>query len=138
MILLDTNVLSELMRPEPEYKVVAWVQEQADQELYTTALTKAEMLFGLAMMPVAKRRSAMTSEAARLFSEDFPGRVLAFSEEAAVHFAAISAERRRQGRPISVFDGMIAGIARSRGAAIATRNIVDFDAIGIRLVNPWS
>ncbi|MDQ3558198.1 MAG: type II toxin-antitoxin system VapC family toxin [Pseudomonadota bacterium] len=138
MIILDTNVLSELMRPEPEYKVVAWVQEQADQELYTTALTKAEILFGLAILPVGKRRSAITSEAARVFSEDFPGRVLAFSGEAAVEFAALSAQRRRQGRPISVFDGMIAGIARWRGAAIATRNTADFEGIGIRLVDPWS
>ena len=138
MIILDTNVLSELMRPAPEPKVLTWVGGQPDDELFITAITQAEILYGVAILPPGRRRSAISAEAERVFLEDFPHRVLPFNEEAAPHFARISAERRRRGRPLAILDAMIASIAVSRGAVVATRNITDFETVGLRLVNPWA
>lgn len=138
MMILDTNVLSELMRPEPSAKVLAWFQGIPDADIYTTAVSQAEILYGLAQLPIGQRKSDLQSAASRMFSEKLVGRVLPFDSPAASIFAEISASRRKSGRTVSIPDGMIAGIARARGASIGTRNVADFETMGIPLVDPWA
>lgn len=137
MIVLDTNVLSEVARLSPSPKVVRWLEEQAPVSVFTTAITQAEMLYGLECLPAGKRRSVLQGALERIFGE-FHGRILSFDEEAAQAFGKIVAEKDALGRPISQFDGMIAAIARSRHAALATRNVADFQGCGLRIVNPWA
>ena len=137
MIVLDTNVLSELMRPAPSERVVRWVAAQPATRLYTTSVTQAEILHGIMLLPSGRRRIALEAAAEAMFSEDFGGRVVPFGSEAAHPYARIAAERRRAGRPISHFDAQIAAIARSAGAGIATRNVADYDACGVQVINPW-
>jgi hypothetical protein len=137
MIILDTNVLSELMRPTPAPKVVDWIGAQAAAGLYTTSITQAEILHGLMLMPPGRRRNALEAAALSMFADDFGGRILGFGTDAAPPYARIASDRRRAGRPISHFDAQIAAIARSTGAALATRNRADFDGCGVTLVDPW-
>jgi toxin FitB len=137
VIILDTNVLSELMRPKPAAPVVAWVAEQPSPALYTTAITQAEILHGLMLLPPGRRRRALEAAATSMFAEDFEARILGFGADAAPPYARIASERRRAGRPISHFDAQIAAIARSTGAIVATRNVDDFDGCGVKVVNPW-
>lgn len=137
MIILDTNVVSELMRPSPSASVVRWVTLQPDASLCTTAITEAEILHGIMLMPPGKRRDRIQVAAEAMFSEDFARRVLPFGSDAARVYAPIAAVRRRAGRPISHFDAQIAAIGLSVRAAIATRNTADFEDCGVRLVNPW-
>ena len=137
MILLDTNILSELMRPAPEVAVEQWLADQPVASVFISAITEAELRYGLALMAPGKRRSALAVEIENMLGEDFSGRILPFDSPAAVAFAEIAAERRQAGRPISQADAQIAAIARSRGAALATRNVPDFEGCGIEIVNPW-
>jgi predicted nucleic acid-binding protein len=137
MIILDTNVLSELMRPTPASIVVDWISAQPAASLYTTSITQAEILHGLMLLTPVRRRNALEAAATSMFAEDFGGRILGFGTDAAPPYARIASDRRRAGRPISHFDAQIAAIARSTGAAIATRNLGDFDGCGVTLVNPW-
>ena len=137
MIVIDTNVLSELMRPTPSELVRNWVQRQYAEQLFTTTITQAEMLFGIALLPEGRRRSALAAAARQMFAEDFAGRVLAFDAAAAEAFAPIAAARRQQGRPMGAFDAQIAAIAASRGAALASRNVSDFLDCGLTVINPW-
>ncbi len=137
MVILDTNVISELFRPAPSAKVLQWFHELPKPLMHTTAVTIAEVFSGLESMPVGRRRSDLTQEAENLFAGDFQRRILAFDEAAARAYARIAAGRRAMGRPIGGMDGMIAAIAASRRAALATRNTRDFDDCGLRLVNPW-
>jgi len=137
MILLDTNVLSELMREAANERVLAWLSRQASSSLFTTALSEAEVRLGLALLPAGKRRVGLESAADGLFA-DFGSRVLPFDSDAAAAYAAIGAARNKAGRPISVIDAQIAAIARTRGAALATRNVKDFAGCSIVLVDPWS
>jgi predicted nucleic acid-binding protein len=137
MIVLDTNVLSELMRSQPGAAVFAWVAAQPRTGLYTTSVNKAEILYGIAVMPEGRRRSALAAAAEAMFIDDFAGRVLPFDEAAAVHYADIVATRRREGRPIEAFDAEIAATARVAGAELATRDVGDFAGCGLILVNPW-
>jgi hypothetical protein len=137
VILLDTNVLSELMRREPAPAVVHWVGEQSAANLYTTSITQAEILHGIMLLPPGRRRRAFETAAEEMFKEDFGGRILPFGSEAAEPYARIAADRRRAGRPISHFDAQIAAIARCNGASIATRNTADFDGCGVKVLNPW-
>jgi len=137
MIVLDTNVLSELMRPAPSDSVRRWVAGQSAGELFITAITQAEILFGLALLPPGQRRTVMTATAEEMFREDFRDRILDFDTGSARHYASIAAARRRLGRPISEFDAQIAAIATSRSATVATRNIADFMDCGLALVDPW-
>ena len=137
MIILDTNVLSELMKAAPAPAVVRWVASQPVTSLYTTSITEAEILHGVMLLPAGKRRSSLQAAAEAMFREDFGGRVLPFGSAAARAYAPIAAERRRAGRPISHFDAQIAAIGRSTRAAIATRNTADFDACGVKVINPW-
>ena len=137
MIILDTNVLSEALRPRPEPRVIDWLAGQAAASLFITTITQAEILYGIAILDPGQRREDLYASAIAMFAEDFAGRILGFDMDAAPVFAAIAADRRRAGRPISQFDAQIAAIARSRGAALATRTQRDFEMCGIELVDPW-
>ena len=138
MIILDTNVLSELMKPAPAESVVRWLAVQPPAGLFITSITQAEILHGIMLLPSGKRRSAFEAAAEAMFKEDFANRVLAFGSDAAPPYARIAAQRRRAGRLISHFDAQIAAIAHSAGASIATRNTADFDGCGVKVINPWT
>ena len=138
MILLNTNILSELMRPAPEKGVEQWLTDQPDASVFISAITEAELRYGVALLPTGKRRSTLAAVIEDMLGEDFTGRILPFDSAAAVAFAEIAANRRQAGRPIAQADAQIAAIARSRGAALATRNVPDFEGCGIELVNPWT
>ncbi len=137
MIVLDTNVVSELMKAAPAGSVLAWSATQPASSLYTTSITQAEILHGIALLPAGKRRNALEAASEAMFREDFAGRILAFGSDAARPYARIAAERRRAGRPISQFDAQIAAIARATGAAIATRNVADYAGCEVKIINPW-
>jgi predicted nucleic acid-binding protein len=138
IVILDTNVVSEPMRPSPSDAVMAWLSRKPeDGHFFVTTVTMAEILFGVELLPRGKRRDNMLAQAQATFTEDFVGRILPFDEDAARAFATIAASRRGKGRPITDLDAQIAAIARSRGATLATRNTADFEGCGIRVVNPW-
>jgi toxin FitB len=130
VIVLDTNVLSEALRPRPSEKVLEWMRSEPIEGLFTTTITEAEVLYGIALPPEGRRRQSLEIVVARILGERFSGRILPFDSAAAREFAEISAGRRRSGRPISEADGRIAAIARSRGARLATRDIRDFAECG--------
>ncbi|MBA3395347.1 MAG: type II toxin-antitoxin system VapC family toxin [Deltaproteobacteria bacterium] len=138
MIVLDTNVISELMRGTPSPAVVLWVNSKAATSLYTTSVTQAEILHGILLLPKGKRRDAIATAADEMFERDFASRILGFGSDAAAAYATIAATRRRAGRPIAAFDAQIAAIARSNDADLATRNIADFEDCGIDLIDPWN
>jgi toxin FitB len=137
VIILDTNVVSELMKAAPRPGVVAWAVARPARDLVTTAITVAEVRYGLARLPRGRRRDALTAAADEVFAA-LPGAVLPFDADAAGAYAEVVVERDEAGRPISVLDAQIAAIARSRGAALATRNTADFDGLRLPLVDPWS
>ncbi len=138
MIVLDTNVLSELMKSRPQERVIRWVAAQPTPSLYTTSITPAEILHCLMLLATGRRRNSLEAAASDMFREDFPGRVLPFCSQAAALYAEIAVHRSRAGRPISQFDAQIAAIARSAGAFLATRNTWDFEDCGLRLLDPWN
>jgi predicted nucleic acid-binding protein len=137
MVILDTNVLSELLRPKPSAVVIEWIVAQPIASVFTTAITKAEILRGIRFLPEGKRRRDLEAGILPIFTTEFEGRVLPFDSEAADTYADLTATRRGMGRPISQSDAQIAAIALSRGAAVATRNSVDFSEIGMIVINPW-
>lgn len=137
MIVLDTNVLSELMRAQAEPAVIDWLDRQEQDSLAVTAVTVAELLYGIARLPDARRKNGLQDAALRMLDEDFADRVLPFDEDAAVHYAALVSQRERSGRPISMADAQIAAICRHHTAVLATRNGKDFEGVGIVLSNPW-
>ena len=137
MILIDTNVISELMRAKPAPAVLDWFGRQDAADLHLSAVGEAELRRGAAILPAGRRRDRLIAEIDAMVAEDFAGRVLPFDSAAAVAFAAIFAERRAAGRPISQFDCQIAAVARTHGAAIATRNTGDFADCGIAVIDPW-
>ena len=138
MIVLDTNVLSELMRTNPHPAVLAWIAAQPRALLYTTSITRAEIMTGIAVMPEGRRRTALASLAAALFADDLGGRTLPFDAEAAERYSAIVATRRASGAPIAVFDAQIASIAVAKGARVATRDAGGFQGCGLTLIDPWT
>ncbi len=138
MIVLDTNVLAELMRSGPSVRVERWLAAQPIAALFTTTVTQAEVLLGVALLPAGRRRAALERAVEGMFEEDFAGRILSFDGAAAHAYAAISSGRRKAGHPISQFDALIAAIARSRGAAVATRNVADFADCGVPVIDPWA
>lgn len=138
MIILDTNVVSELMRPRPLQAVVRWVSAQPAISLYTTTITEAEILHGVLLLPRGKRRDALATAAEEMFTEDFAGRILSFGSEAARAYARIAVARRRAGLPVSGFDTQIAAIAASTGARLATRNVRDFEESNLDVIDPWA
>ena len=137
MIVLDTNVLSELMRPKPSARVAAWIAQQPLADFFTTAITEAEIFYGIELLAKGKRRDGLLAAAEGMFTDNFAGRVLAFESDAARHFARIAAHRRELGRPISHADTQIAAIVRAHGATLATRNGSDFADCNITLIDPW-
>ena len=137
MIILDTNVVSELMRAAPAEIVVDWVDRQPAADVYLTAITVAELLYGVARLPDGSRRADLAERIEAMLDEDFDHRVLPFDETAAAHYADIVVGRERAGRPIGMADAQITATCRSHGAVLATRNIYDFADTGITIANPW-
>jgi predicted nucleic acid-binding protein len=138
MIVLDTNILSELMRDQPELRVLRWIDAQDTNGLAITSVTVAELLYGLARLPDGERKADLASAIRPLVHEDFSGRVLPFDLMAAQEYADLVADREREGRPVSMADGQIAAICRVHDAALATRNLRDFDATGVGVIDPWT
>jgi hypothetical protein len=138
MYVLDTNVISELMRASPHRRVAAWVATRPASSLFTTTVSMAEILFGTAILPPGKRQRAIEAAAEQMFAEDFEARVLPFDTEAARTFGRLAAARRRIGRPIAQADAQIAAIVVSRGATLATRNTADFTDTGAAVIDPWT
>lgn len=137
MIILDTNVVSELMRPTGNPHVLRWIRKSGDGDLVTTTITVAEIQYGLARLPDGSRADALRTAAAELWTS-FAADVLPFDIAAARDYGALMAARERAGRPISAFDAQIAAIAKVHNAKLATRNVADFRGMGIRLINPWN
>jgi hypothetical protein len=137
MTILDTNVISELMKSTPSPIVLAWMSLQPPDDLFISTISIAEIVYGIELLPKGKRREGLLREAEVTFTKDFAGRILVFDEQAARLFGSIVATRRIQGRPIGIADGEIAAIARCHDASLATRDTGDFEGCGVRLVNPW-
>lgn len=137
MLVLDTNVLSTMMSAEPVRKVADWLLDQSSEDLFTAAVCQAEILSGIAILPDGRRRADLEEAAQAMFAEDFNGRILSFNTEAAIAYAEVFAARRKLGRPAGTVDLMLAAIARVRGASIVTRNVTDFEGIGLTIINPW-
>lgn len=137
MIVLDTNVLSELVRPEPAPKVLAWLARQPRAALFVTTVTRGEILYGIHVLPKGRRKQALWDATTAIFQRVFSDRMLSFDGDAADAYADIAAARKTAGRRMSQSDAMIAAVARSRGASLATRNIKDFVDCGIDIVDPW-
>ena len=137
MVILDTNIISEALAPRPNTSVMGWLTTQPIASVFTTAITKAEILRGLRTLSEGKRRRDLEAAIQPIFAIEFEGRVLPFDSEAADAYADIAARRRKIGKPISQSDAQIAAIALSRGAAIATRNANDFSEIGLTIIDPW-
>ena len=138
MVVLDTSVVSEMMLDSPHPRVLAWIDSRPARELFVTAVTEAEVRTGIAILPEGARRRDLADAAERTLGSLFAGRVLPFDSSAARSYAEIAAIRRAAGRPISQADCQIGAIARSRGMAVATRNVQDFSATGVEVVDPWA
>ena len=138
MIVLDTNVVSELMRPQPEPRVLAWLQTQPLQDLATTTITIAEIGVGLARLPESRRRFNLETKFHTFVARGLGPRVFGFDAAAASVYGELVATRERGGRPLNGFDGLIAAIARARDATVATRNVSDFEGCGVAVANPWN
>jgi toxin FitB len=137
VIVLDTNVVSELVRSTPDARVLAWLDDQPTAEIATTAVTAAELLYGIARLPNGRRKVALDQAVRAMLEDDFRDRVEPFDRHAAAAYALVVAGRDRLGRPISVADAQIAAICRARPATLATRNTKDFQDTGIELIDPW-
>ena len=137
MIILDTNVLSALMRQVPDPPVVQWLDLQAPQSIWITSITLFESRLGLALVPDGRRRRALESAFARLLEDDLENRVLPFDSDAALQAATLAAERQRTGRTVDIRDTQIAAIAQARRANLATRNLRHFEGLTVAVINPW-
>ena len=138
-MLLDTNVLSELMRSKPAAEVLDWFDQQQNARYFVSTITRAEILLGIALLPAGKRRDSLALAADQMFNKDFAGRTLAFDDNCATEYALLVAERARRGHPISTEDGQIAATALSNDLSLATRNAKDFKGIeGLTVINPWA
>jgi predicted nucleic acid-binding protein len=136
VIILDTNVVFELMRQEPAPQVASWVRDRDRRELRTTVITLAEIRYGIARLPDGRRKQVLLAAADDIFSA-FAEQVLPVDSAAAEHYAVIASSRERAGKPMAGFDALIAAVCRSQGATLATRNVSDFDGIGIEIIDPW-
>ena len=137
MIVFDTNVISEVMRPQPSARVLEWMRGEPPASLFTTAITEGELLYGIALLPRGRRRQSFEAAVTMILTEDFSGRILPFDSSAAREFADIAVRWRRSGRQMPDADARIAGIVRSRGAALATRNVLDFADCDLTVIDPW-
>jgi predicted nucleic acid-binding protein len=137
VIVLDTNVLSEFMSASTHPSVYRWASQQPNEQLYTTTISMAEIFQGIELLPAGKRRAGLLGAAESMFTALFRGRVLPFDEAAARAFVLIAIDRRKRGRPVSLFDAQIAAIAKARDANLATRDTSDFEGCGLTLINPW-
>lgn len=137
MFVLDTNVISELIRLEPDPVVTAWVELQTTSDLFTTTINEAELRYGVEILPEGRRRDVLETGIERMFTSGFTNRILSFEREAARAYAIIAATRRSIGQPVSQADCQIAAIAATQKMAVATRNVSDFEDMGIKIVNPW-
>ena len=138
MIILDTNVLSALMRTDPETSVVEWLNKQPTESVWITSITLFEARFGLALLPRGRRRQALEEAFAQVLKEDLENRVLDFDSAAATEAATLAAERQKAGRPVDLRDTQIASIALVRRATLATRNVRHFQDLKIPIVDPWA
>ena len=138
MIVVDTNVISELTRQTPVAEVVSWLDSLAAGEVATTAINAAELLYGVARLPDGRRKTELLAAVDGLLSDDFDGRVLPFDQMAVGRYAELVSRRERLGQPIGIADAQIAAICSAVGATLATRNVADFEDTGIELINPWS
>ncbi len=138
MIVVDTNVISELMRGEPDSAVLAWVAAQPRALLYTTYVNQAEILYGIDALPEGRRRTALAAAATAMFAEDFAGRILPFEARAAARYPEIVLARRQAGHPIEKFDALIAATTLAAGASIATRDVGGFAGCGLEVIDPWT
>jgi len=137
VIILDTNVVSELMRPAYASAIFHSLSKYSAAELHSTSVTLAEILYGIELLPAGKRKSELLAGSERLFKVVLVGHILPFDEQAAEAFSHIAAGRRSRGRPITELDAQIAAIASVHDATLATRNVADFEGCGIRVLNPW-
>jgi toxin FitB len=137
VIVLDTNVVSELARPQPAPAVVGWADSQDAADLVITAITAAEIRAGVALLPTGRRRRQIAERMEALIIETFAGYVLAFDVDSSAHYASIVATRTHAGRPISGPDAQIAAICAQHNASLATRNVGDFDGLDLNVINPW-
>jgi predicted nucleic acid-binding protein len=138
MIVLDTNVLSEAIKPDASASVLGWLALQPRSNLFTTAVTKAELLYGVELMPKGRRQFALHAAITKILTQLLLDRILPFDSDAAEVYSRIAVSRRAMGRPISEADAQVAAIVHSRGAALATRNTADFEHCGIKVLNPWT
>ena len=138
MILLDTNVISELMRTEPSELILAWFKSNSNEQLVLSSITEAELLRGINILPEGRLKAFKSKLLSEFLLIDFAGLILPFESKAANHYAEIFASRKTLGRPISTFDCMIAAIAKANGSKLATRNISDFEQCGLEIINPWA
>jgi predicted nucleic acid-binding protein len=138
VIILDTNVLSALMRTTPERAVVGWLDRQPADSIWLTSITVFEARFGLALLPKGRRRTALERAFDRVLDEDLSNRVLDFDQASAAAAAAVASDRRRSGRAADLRDTLIAGVALARRATIATRNTRHFEGLDVPVVDPWT
>jgi len=138
VIIVDTNVISELMRGEPNPAVLAWAAAQPRAQLYTTRISQAEILYGIAGLPQGRRRAALAAAANAMFDEDFRDRILPFDAGAAVRYPEVVLARRQAGKPIEKFDALIAATTLAAGASIVTRDTGGFAGCGLTVINPWA
>ncbi|NBY71387.1 MAG: type II toxin-antitoxin system VapC family toxin [Betaproteobacteria bacterium] len=138
MIVLDTNVLSECWRKSPNIQVLTWLAAQPQASLFTTTVVESEILYGVQLLADGARKDALSLAVKAVFNDNLTGRVLTYDRDAARSYAEIASNRKKMGKPISQFDAMIAAVAHSRGATLATRNVKDFEGCAIQLVDPWA
>ncbi len=138
MIIVDTNVVSELMHEIPDRRVAVWMDHEVPDQVFTTAVTKAEIYYGIQIKMPGKKRSRLEAFADAIFGDTFKDRILPFDSNAAAHFAEVLARRKAEGRRMSEFDAQIAAITRAHSAVLATRSVRDFESCGIQLLNPWN
>ena len=137
MIILDTNVISEMMKSVPSSNVMTWIDRQNAGELFITTITIAEIVYGLNALPVGSRRNMLENAFDKTMSKAFEYRVLGFDEPAAYRYGQLMTDRKKMGKPLSILDGQIAAIAHVNGFRVATRNICDFSDCGLELIDPF-
>jgi toxin FitB len=137
MLILDTNVLAELMRSEPNDRVLNWLEKQPSDTLFSTVINEAETLYGISLLPSGLRREKLQAQASKLFRDILRGRLVPLESSGAVMYGQIASRRRLLGRPISQMDALIAAITACCSATLVTRNVLDFQDCGLTLINPW-